>query len=287
MSRTFTFILGGLGWAMGGIIGGLIGAAIGASVDAGRGSRSGAGPRLGSRAFGNSASSDAQRHHRYSDTGTAADHTAALMVLIAAVMRADGVARQSELNYVKAFLRKNYPERQAKELLLLLRGLMSQPDPIAVDEVCRQIKVNTEYSTRYHIYDFLFGIACADNEFSLDEHTMLQAIGRELGISHADYLSIRARRGIGASYSRRTSGSSDSYSSYSSRQTDSTPDNYAVLGLQPSATDDELRRAYRRLAMKYHPDRVESLGEPMRSQAEEQFKKINLAYEAIKKQRGI
>ncbi|MBQ9474087.1 MAG: TerB family tellurite resistance protein [Bacteroidales bacterium] len=277
MSRIFTFILGGLGWAFGGVIGGLIGAAVGTRID----SMQEAEARVNNLASSGGGEGPTRRR-RYSNTGSSNDHVAALMVLIAAVMRADGVARQSELDYVKAFLRKNYTDEQGREMLLLLRGLVNQPDDIDAVSVCRQIKVNTDYSTRYHIYDFLFGVACADNDFSMLEHSLLQDIGRELGISHADYVAIRTRRGIGA---RQRTGSGSS--SYSRASAHSRADNYAMLGLQPSATDDEVRRAYRRLAMKYHPDRVESLGEQMRSEAEEQFKKINLAYEAIKKERGL
>ena len=62
---------------------------------------------------------------------------------------------------------------------------------------------------------------------------------------------------------------------------------YAVLGIDSNATDDEVKKAYRRLAMKYHPDRVENLGEEVRRNAEEQFKKINEAYETIRIARGL
>jgi DnaJ like chaperone protein len=62
---------------------------------------------------------------------------------------------------------------------------------------------------------------------------------------------------------------------------------YTELEISPSATDDEVRSAYRRMAMKYHPDRVATLGPDVQKAAEEKFKKIQDAYAAIKKQRGI
>ena len=68
------------------------------------------------------------------------------------------------------------------------------------------------------------------------------------------------------------------------KETDSA---YTVLEISPSATDDEVRSAYRRMAMKYHPDRVATLGPEVQKAAEEKFKKIQEAYAAIKKQRGI
>ena len=60
-----------------------------------------------------------------------------------------------------------------------------------------------------------------------------------------------------------------------------------MLEISPSATDDEVSSAYRRMAMKYHPDRVATLGPEVQKAAEEKFKKIQEAYAAIKKQRGI
>ena len=62
---------------------------------------------------------------------------------------------------------------------------------------------------------------------------------------------------------------------------------YSVLEISPSATDDEVRSAYRRMALKHHPDKVASLGPEVQKAAEEKFRKIQEAYETIKKQRGI
>ena len=62
---------------------------------------------------------------------------------------------------------------------------------------------------------------------------------------------------------------------------------YTALEIQPNATDDEVKKAYRRMAMKYHPDKVANAGEDIRKQATEKFRGINEAYEHIKKQRGL
>ena len=62
---------------------------------------------------------------------------------------------------------------------------------------------------------------------------------------------------------------------------------YKVLEVSPDATDDEVKKAYRKLALKHHPDRVASLGEDVQKAAEEKFKNINDAYERIRKARGM
>ena len=60
-----------------------------------------------------------------------------------------------------------------------------------------------------------------------------------------------------------------------------------MLGIEPTATDDEVRKAYKRMALKYHPDKVATLGEDVQKAAEEKFKKVQEAYEQIKKERGM
>ena len=58
-----------------------------------------------------------------------------------------------------------------------------------------------------------------------------------------------------------------------------------MLGIDSSATDDEVKKAYRRMAMKYHPDRVAGMSEEMQRNAAEQMKEINQAYDKIKTMR--
>ena len=68
---------------------------------------------------------------------------------------------------------------------------------------------------------------------------------------------------------------------------DTLDDAYKVLGVSPNATDDEVRRAYRKLALQHHPDRVATLGEDIRRAAEQKLQKINEAKERIYKERGM
>jgi DnaJ like chaperone protein len=203
------------------------------------------------------------------------------MVLIAAVMKVDGAVKRSELDYVKRFLLANYGEDRGREMLKVLQQMVQRDIPI--DQVCAQIKVNTDYNTRYHMVDFLFGIGAADGEFNQSEINMLRLIAQYLGISHSDYTSIFERH-VGhedAGYSNYSndSGRSSTSSSYNK-------DPYRVLGIDSSATDDEVRKAYRKMAMKYHPDRVAGMSEEMQRNAAEQMKEINQAYEVIKQRRA-
>ncbi len=254
------WLFAGLGWAVGGPIGAILGYFLGKAF-------SPSNEQIGAGYSGN---------HRgpYRNTGTWQDINAALMVLIAAVMKADGEVKRSELDYVKRFLLQNYGEERGKEMLQVLKQMVEQDIPI--DQVCSQIKVNTDYSTRYHMVDFLFGIGAADGEFQQAELNMLRLIAQYLGISQSDYISIHERH-VG----QRSSGYSG-YSGKSGASKNYSKDPYRVLGIDSSATDDEVKRAYRRMAMKYHPDRVAGMSEEMQRNAAEQMKEINQAYEHIK-----
>jgi DnaJ like chaperone protein len=62
---------------------------------------------------------------------------------------------------------------------------------------------------------------------------------------------------------------------------------YKILEIEPNATNEEVKKAYKKMAVKYHPDKVSHLGEDVRKAAEEKFQNLNAAYNEIKKQRGI
>ena len=262
------WILTGLGWAVGGPIGAIFGYLLGKT--------------LTNNNYTTAYDSDRfqrRQYTKYTDTGSANDISAALLVLMAAVMKADGNVVRNELDYVKRFLVSNYGEEEAKEMLIKLRDITK--DDIPVGAVCEQIKHNTSYDTRYHMLDFLFGVACADNSFARNEERVLRLICSGLGINSRDYLSIYTRH-VASNYSYNNSGNYSNSSSSQSYQKDP----YKVLGIEKNATNEEVKKAYRRLAMKYHPDKVEGMGEEVKKNAEAQFREINEAYETIKQARG-
>ena len=254
-------LLTGLGWTLGGPIGALLGLILGnvLSSDKQLGT--------GSTTF----TGDSAHRGPYRNTGTRDDVDMALMILIAAVMKADGQVKRSELDFVKRFLLQNYGEERGKQMLKVLQQLVQQDIPVY--DVCVQIKVNTDYNTRYHMVDFLFGLGGSDGAFHPSELSMLRLIAQHLGISQSDYTSIHERH-VGHSYSGY-SGNSGASSSFDK-------DPYKVLGISKDASDEEVRKAYRKMAMKYHPDRVADMSEEMQRNAAEQMKEINQAYDEIK-----
>jgi len=234
---------GGLGWAVGGPIGGLLGFMFGSMLD-------------GSKSSGFSQAQGAMGFGRGSG-----DFNVSLMVLAAAVMKADGKVLKSELEYVKAFLAKNYSASSVDQLLLVLRDVLKKDIPLA--DVCVQIRSNMGYETRLQLLHFLFGIGLADSDLSKPEIEIIHTISHYLGISRGDFDSVKAMF---------------------VKNSDA---DYQVLGITKNATDDEVKKAFRAMAVKHHPDKVAHLGEELQDAAKIKFQKINDAYDSIKKSRGL
>lgn len=184
-----------------------------------------------------------------------------LIVLVAEVMRADGKVVRVELEYVKQYFLKSFGESASKEALMLLRDILKKEVPLK--DVCHQVRDNMDYPSRLQLLHLLFGISNADGILHPNEINVITNIASWIGVSTADFESIK------------------------SMFFDSMESCYKVLEVSPSATNDEIKKAYRSMALKFHPDKVGYLGEDIRKTAEEKFQKVNEAYEKIKKERGF
>lgn len=236
------WIGGGLGWALGGPIGGLLGFMFGSMFE------------------GGSTGSTTTQNHPYAAT-QAGDFSVSLLVLAAAVMKADKVVKKSELDYVKRFFVSNFGEAKTLQLMQVLKELLNKD--INVQEVSLQIRSAMDYSSRLQLLHFLFGIAGADMAIHDSEVNAIQTIASYMGISAADFNSIKAMF---------------------VKDVDSA---YKILEITPDADDNEVKKAYHKMAIKYHPDKVSHLGEESRKAAEEKFQKLNAAYDEIKRKRGM
>jgi len=237
MAKWNKWIAGALGWAMGGPIGGILGFALGAISD------------------------EATQSYRPGATPLPNDFSAALLVLCAAVMKADNRLMKTELEYVRKFFTQQFGAELTRQRMLLLREILKQD--IQLYEVCSQIRVNVDSSSRLQLLHLLFGVAAADGHVNKDEQDLLRTIAAQIGISERDYLSLQ---------------------SMFVKDGDAS---YKILEIAKSASEEDVKKAYRRMAMKYHPDKVHHLGAEFQKDAQEKFKKINEAYETIKKERGM
>lgn len=236
MAKWNKWIAGALGWAMGGPIGGILGFALGAISD------------------------EATQNYQPSQA-LPNDFSAALLVLCAAVMKADNRLMKTELEYVKTFFTRQFGVEVTKQRMLLLREILKQNIPL--HEVCAQIRMHVDSSSKLQLLHLLFGVAAADGHVNPDEVQVIQLIASLIGVSERDYISLHSmfvKAGDSA---------------------------YKILEIEKSATDEEVKKAFRKMAMKYHPDKVHHLGVEFQKDAQEKFKKINEAYEQIKKERGM
>jgi DnaJ like chaperone protein len=241
MGRFGKWLGGGVGFVMGGPIGGLLGFLVGSVIDS---------TTVQSSTYTSGAVRTAQ-----------GDFGISLLVLVAAVMKADGKVVKSELDYVKQFFVRQFGQESAKEALLALKDIIKQEIPVR--DVCLQISRNMDYSSRLQLLHLLFNISLADARIHTLEIEIIEKISGALGVASNDFLSIK---------------------NMFIPETDSS---YKILEIDPSSSNEEVKKAYRRMAMKYHPDKVSHLGDDFRKTADEKFKKVNEAYEKIKKERNV
>lgn len=270
------WIGGVLGFISGGPLGALAGVALGALFDKGidavntpdsqeTTNRSDSYGHSGQRAYSN--------YQQTSHDGQRNSFMFSLLVLSAYIIRADGKVMHSEMECVRRFLRNNFgssAEQQGNSILLRLFEEQKRMDSQrpgafrnAVIQSGNQIAANMNYSQRLQLLNYLTMIAKADGVVSPEEVGALQEVATSMDIQPEDISSMLHLSG------------NDLNSAYK------------VLGITPNATDDEVKTAYRRMALKHHPDRVATLGEDVRRAAEKKFQEINEAKERIFKARGL
>lgn len=235
------WIAGGLGWAFFGPIGGILGFLVGSAFD-------------GSQKFTGSTQQQGGKT-------TQGDFMVSLIVLTGAVMKADGVVKKAELDFVKQYMIRSFGQEAANDAIRMLRDILKQEIPVA--DVSRQVGQHLDYSSKLQLLHYLFGISSSDGYTHVKEVEVIQLIANNMSIRTHDFSSIKAMF-------------------YSD-----TNIAYSIMGISKDATDDEVKKAYRKMAVEYHPDKVSYLGEDVQKSAKEKFQKIVDAYETIKKERGL
>ena len=253
-----------MGWIVGGPLGALAGFALGSLFDSSQS------PGMDDRREGWTGTAGGSERV---NEGQRNSFLFSMLALASYVISADGRIMHSEMEYVRRFLRTNFGEQavvQGEQILLRLfeeKKQMEAARPGSFRNTIRQcgmqVAMNTSYEERLQLLSFLCGISKADGTVAPSEVEALKEIARAMQLTDAEV---------------------DSMLNLGSTSLESA---YKVLEVSPDATDDEVKKAYRRLALKHHPDRVAALGEDVQKAAEEKFKNINDAYERIRKARGM
>jgi DnaJ like chaperone protein len=166
------------------------------------------------------------------------------------------------LDFIKAFFTRQFGQQFLNANLQTLKHLL-ETDHIPLDQICRDINLRTTEEVRIQLLHYLFGIAKADGHVADVEIRLLDNIARLLQIPKVDFESVKNMF-------------------YRDVNSD-----YHVLGIEPSATEEEIKKAYRQMAIRYHPDKVAQMGEEYQKGAKEKFQQVQDAYDNIKKSRGI
>lgn len=198
-----------------------------------------------------------------------------MLVLSSYIIKADGKIMHSEMNCVRNFLRNNFGEqavRQGEDILLKLFEMQKQQGATTFKETirksCVEISFHMNIGQRLQLLDYLIIIAKVDGIVSPEEVYALKEVAANLGLSAQDVDSMLNMEA-------------------SSNQQIGLDEAYKILGISPNATNDEVKAAYRKMALKHHPDRVSTLGDDIREAAEKKFQEINNAKERIYKARGL
>jgi DnaJ like chaperone protein len=193
-----------------------------------------------------------------------------MLVLSSYVIKADGKVMHSEMEVVRNMLRQNFGEVASQQGDEILRRLFDEQKRVGeqhfkntVADCCRQIAMNMDYSQRLQLLNFLVMISQADGRVDDVEVKAMKECAQWMQMSADD---VDSMLGMGK---------------------DDLESAYQVLGVSPDATDAEVKRAYRNLALNHHPDKVAALGEDVRKAAEKKFQEINNAKERIWKARGL
>jgi DnaJ like chaperone protein len=196
------------------------------------------------------------------DQVSPADFELNLLALASLVIKADGVVNQKELDYVRQYFVQAYGTERANATFRVFNDVIKKRQ-ISAENICTMLRARTRYESRLQILHFLFSIANADGHVSDNEVQEIERISRYLGVQNPDFESIKA-------------------------MFFKNPDSaYKILEIDRSATNAEIKTAYRMMAKKYHPDKLQHMDEAYQKGAEEKFRKVQEAYEQLQKERGF
>ena len=185
-----------------------------------------------------------------------------LISLAAIVIKADGQVKAAELQFVRTFFISNYGPHKASSIFEIFNEQIKK-EAISIYELSEVFRKKAPYETQLQILHFLFGVANADGSISKSELQKINQIAAAIGIRSNDLESIKAM------FIKATGNA------------------FRILEISPSATDSEVKKAYRSMAKKYHPDKLQSKDPAMIKGAQEKFQEVQRAYEAIQKERKL
>lgn len=191
-----------------------------------------------------------------------ADFELNLLSLCSIVIKADGRVNTTEMDYVRRYFVSTYGKEKANAIFRTFNEVVKNRE-VNAQRICGYLNTRLRYEVKLQLIHFLFGIAAADGAVSEMESSKINDIAGFFRIGYRDFESVKAM------FVR------------------STDHAYKILEVDPKATDAEIKKAYRNMVKRYHPDKVRSQDEAIRKGAEDKFREVQKAYEEIQQQRGF
>ncbi len=245
-----------IGFAIGGFVGGIVGYVIGAIINS---------------FVSNGEPKNAQGNANTNSSRSAYDtFLYYLMCLSADIIFADGKIYQTETDYLRNFLNQTFGPLGQQQGMAIFERLKNERRlkgiaywNTTIQHVCQDIRQNLPEAHRIQIIAFLAELSKSDGHVDATELKSLRDIAYSMGLDAGIVDQMFALGG------------------------QSLDDAYKVLGLTADATDDEIRRAYKKMVLQHHPDRVAHLGEEVKAAATRKMQEINKAKDAIFAARGM
>ena len=197
---------------------------------------------------------------QYSKTANTSEFETNLLLLASAVIVADGKIAQEELDFVEGFFRDNFDPKHVNEKMAILKHCLERR--YEVRKACDDIRIMAKPSTRMQIMHFLFDLAISDAALDRKENEVIFVIAGWLNVNDIDYRKIK---------------------------TDYTEEvkRYNIFGLAHNASFEQIKAAYRKLVLEYHPDRNAHLSPAEQKAIAEKFRRVQEAFDKIRAERGI
>ena len=190
-----------------------------------------------------------------------------LLILSSLVIKSDGKIVKEELDYVKKFFVNTFGANKANKYFDIFNKLNKQSLSSQLRPVCQQLNTNVNHASRLQIIHFLFGVSASDNEIHASEVELIRKISSYLNINQYDFQSIQSMF-----QAKSSTNNLDKW--------------FAILEVDSSASNDDIKKAHRKMVIKYHPDKLQGVSKDIIKLAEEKFLLVQQAYENIMKHRA-
>ena len=190
-----------------------------------------------------------------------------LLILSSLVIKSDGKIVKAELDYVKQFFINTFGVQKANKYFEVFNKLNKQSLSSQLRPVCQQLNSYVNHASRLQIIHFLFGVSASDNEMHPAEIELIKKITGYLDINQHDFESIKSMF-----IAQRGTHGLDKW--------------FKILEIDKNASDSEIKKAHRKMVIKYHPDKLQGVSEDIVKLAEEKFLLVQQAYENIMKSRS-